>query len=422
MFKWISWKVFLLIVISGAVGAQGTDEPDLAKEARLFKIYKDYNESPTSESSWQMALQASKSQSYLIQKGDTLWDISNTFFADPQFWPKIWSLNSSDIFNPHEISPKNEVLFVPGSMLEPPQVAVQAKTETPTEEPVVEEGAPEKPKEDISYELPAPLKRIMPLNSFPESLPFWSHAREKKTKLTMDFEDRSRNFPAPEMAMTYFVDDRAPEPEGTIVETELNLGAAAEYQYIYVKMKEEVTVPKDVLVFVSNSKVVDKYNNRSAQLVEIQGVVQVLELVNSEDKIYRAMVKKNLSQVTVGAKVMTAEVPTLNAQPTGEPTTFPTRIIGGQFSDRRIMYSHDTVVFLNAGQVQGLSVGQMLPIYKIPQSRTPKTYARTNALRIGEMKVVKVSDNFATAIVVKSTEDIRTGDSASPDMYTKAKE
>lgn len=59
----------------------------------------------------EVKLRADYPEQHVVVKGDTLWDISNTFLNTPWMWPEIWHVNPQ-IDNPHLIYPGDVVRLV----------------------------------------------------------------------------------------------------------------------------------------------------------------------------------------------------------------------------------------------------------------------------------------------------------------------
>lgn len=58
-----------------------------------------------------VSVRPSHPEYYVVQKGDTLWDISALFLTDPWLWPEIWEINPS-IANPHLIYPGDTISLI----------------------------------------------------------------------------------------------------------------------------------------------------------------------------------------------------------------------------------------------------------------------------------------------------------------------
>ncbi len=58
-----------------------------------------------------LALKANAPQTYVVVKGDTLWDISAMYLDSPWLWPRLWQVNP-EIENPHLIYPGDKLSLV----------------------------------------------------------------------------------------------------------------------------------------------------------------------------------------------------------------------------------------------------------------------------------------------------------------------
>lgn len=71
-------------------------------------------------------------ENYVIQRGDTLWDLSGKFLDSPWYWPKLWSYNPQ-IENPHWIYPGNPLRLAPAGADAPARIEMVASDAAPKE-------------------------------------------------------------------------------------------------------------------------------------------------------------------------------------------------------------------------------------------------------------------------------------------------
>ena len=71
---------------------------------------------------------------HTVQKGDTLWDICEKYYGDPDLWPKLWQMNPF-VTNPH--------LLHPGDVITLFEKEPVKEVKHPAKEPPVKEPEPE---------------------------------------------------------------------------------------------------------------------------------------------------------------------------------------------------------------------------------------------------------------------------------------
>lgn len=411
--------------------AQNPDEQ--AIEDRLHSIYKRFNESPTSPQMWDEALGRAKERTYTIQKKDTLWDISETFFGDPFFWPKIWSVNPN-IYNPHEIVPDVSLKFVPGTSDEPPQLTIAKPSEVEEEEapppsPQPTESAdakvaneseainlgPQKQKAGTVVELDMeevviPLSKAKKgVNSLPKSLPPYRYFREAVEPEIEVRQIRMENFTSP-MAITSFASDSTLPSVGEVVENESGSPAATERDSLIVK-GQDLQAGQRYLVVRQLGTI--KGDSDFGRVNQIEGQIEITEVVDSSSGFFRAKVVKAFSAVRPGSELIQENLTTYSPGMSGQTRLVDARLTGGQHSVLRNLFDPYAIVFLNAGSLKGVAVGDRIAVYRNPQNQRT-TRVRENAVSVGEIQVVRVEQNVATAVVLNVTEEMMVGDLTSP--------
>ena len=390
------------------------DLPDRKKELKIYDQYKESAELPTDERLWWGVQSQSKAQTYDVQRGDTLSEISNMLFGDLNFWPKVWSLNNDKIYNPHEIEIGQVITFVPGSSSEPPSILMD-KTTLQKKSAVDSEI-----EEDIlaltwDVEIPPPLKKYPPpAEIIPDSFPPWKYAREKKEKKIYELKPLDRGTIEPELPLGQYLSTEELESFGEVIGTEAGGEIASQYQYIFVELDSDDV--KEAVVAKNLGKVKDEEAGERGNLIQYQGEIEILEQVSSRKNVYRALVKDVIHPIRVGSEIISGPLPKYKLKPElkkSANTDFKGRVIGGVLGGESKIFGAGNLVFLGVDD-EDLSEGQAVTIYKAKPNNPALSPVDQSLRKIGVVQVVKVDGHFATGVVLDQTSEIKKGDLTSP--------
>jgi hypothetical protein len=95
------------------------------------------------------------------------------------------------------------------------------------------------------------------------------------------------------------------------------------------------------------------------------------------------------------------------------PNPVEATIIGGSFEEKTNVFSQYVTVYLNAGLTQGVKEGMIFPLIANQALRKNNSLLKENSRVFGRVRIVKATENYSTAVVIQSSEEVRLGDKTS---------
>lgn len=402
---------------SSSEGELSSEDQD--KEARFSRIFKQYNQSTIDDAQWASIAGEKVTETYAIQDGDTLWDLSTQFFGNGFYWPKVWQLND-DITNPHNIAVGQTLKFSPGTSVSPPKMSiseapeqVMSQNESDSDEEVL---PPMKEGEDSEKLAIPPPRRIRPvLNKFPKSIPdIFTESKgfdENGFSKEVLVKTPDKNFITP---VASIISDQKWESIGEVIEMEGSTTVASTFQIILVNLKAQAKRGDFFTAYSYEGKVEDPISGGTVGYeIATRGEIQILEAVDQLPDTYRALVKNAALPINIGNDLRPGRLITRTTlASSGPPSQVAARIVNGEHGNRRVFSLHSTV-YLNRGSSDGIQVGSMLNVIKNVRLRNEDAVLRFDPKPIGILKVVHAGEHVSTAVITAERDSVMPGDETS---------
>jgi LysM domain len=297
---------------------------------------------------------------YVVQIGDTLWDIAATFLKDPWYWPEIWYVNP-EIENPHLIYPGDTLGLV------------------------TIDGQPRVTNVRASTYRMSPEARVTPLTEAVSSIPYESVSAFLTTGVVLE-KSQVVNLP-------YLLATRGDHM------------IASAGNEIYVRGLGNQPVGSRYSVVHIGEKLVDPDDNR---LVGYQGIwVGEGIMRRGGDPATVALTDTTQEAIEGDRLIPESVVMPLNFYPKAPNGVIDGRIISVVNGVTQI--GQYQVVVINRGARNGLAVGDVLTVFQAGEKvadRVSGGSARLPDEEAGTVMVFKVYDGIGYALVMEATQSI----------------
>jgi hypothetical protein len=298
---------------------------------------------------------------HVVRRGDTLWDISFSYFNDPWQWPKVWSYNPQ-ITNPHWIYPGDLVRLLPRGVFAQTAPAPEAASAGATAEA-----------------LPAPQRRL-----------------EVGIKQTAFVEKSDL--------------DKSITIEGAVDEKVL-LGDGDQVYLSYPEGKPPKVGARYSIYTPDNP--VRSNGTEVGAYVHILGMMEVVSV--KQDKRARGVIIEAEQEIERGAKVGPL-LKTFKTVPPSQPKVDAQGTIVAMLTNDQLI-GQGEVVFVDLGRKSGVEVGNRMvsvrrgdALAPVMSNQVGQDDRKFPARALGEIVIVDVGDKISVGLVTLVVQEMSVGD------------
>jgi hypothetical protein len=315
-----------------------------------------------------------------VVEGDTLWDLAAKHLGSPWKWTEIWERNRY-VTNPHYIYPGNQiVIFPPGAKV----VTIQEEAPVPAPPPAIADAAP-------SQELPPALVAAIPIRPVP---------KEPYLEIT----------PGDFVTAGEFLRER-PTGIGKIWGGRDPKVGFAEGDLVYLLLDKEIPAGQILAVYRVRGPI--RSSGDRPQTGYVKFLVGILQVGRRDpDGQINARVRQSFADLT-REDLISEEIPSYTAVKIvpGAEGLEATVITGRNGTE--VMATGD-FVYLDRGSDDGVALGNVFRMATVTgyARGIPSIPGKRVRSEVAWAAVVRVSKEFSTAYVYKSSGGFGAGDTA----------
>ncbi len=319
---------------------------------------------------------------YVVVPGDTLWEIAELFFGDPETWPGLWSINNEEITNPHYIYPGQILRLQAGTDLRPPSL-------------IVSSDAPD--VIDDSFTSFVPKAEIFSTTTDCSLHVPFSTATDGDVTL----------------AAPTFITRSPLDPLGVVEQAAPGKEMLVRGDIIYMRFRNTSDVDCGrVYSLYHHVSEVRHPEVRSARLGHVYGVSAEVLISDVGDKWVTGRVVQSYSEVGRG-ELITDRVPVAGKVRTSEMSQVVDGFVIDKSHEENLLVQRNQVIFIDRGRNDGVRSGTIFWVVRRGDGLATKPRQVDQSLPdkvIGRLVVFAADDHVSTGVMTDQALSVRVGD------------